>query len=878
VVEVETTLLATKLYIPPVRPGLVTRPRLLERLQACLNHNLTLVSAPAGFGKTTLLSDWVHHSQPSIPTAWLSLEEGDNDARRFWEYFIAALKKIEPAAGESCLPLLRSTQTVPVENILTSLINDITSIPGDFILVLDDYHSIQSSPVHQGLAFLLEHVPPGMHLVIATRVDPPLPLARFRGRGTLLEIGVDDLRFTHDEVARLVAEMNVLPLSSENINALNAKAEGWVAGLKMAILSMRRSKDIAAFIADFTGSQRYIMDYLVEEVLQQQTVEVRDFLLQTSILDRLNGPLCNAVTQSTKGQEILLNLEQANLFIVPLDMSRQWYRYHNLFRELLQHRLMVESGDDGVRSLHLKASRWYESNGLLEDAINHALAARDWEKAMELISKPEIQSYAVGSFTMLNWLKQIPEEILRAHMPIYWNYIWALGGTGQYKATEDCLKYLDGVAEHDEYLQGKIAVARAFIAANTQDFRLSEEYARKALLLLPPDDIGISLISGTLAGIYMVQGRWVESEPLIRRNYESLVPSWNAVLPLTYIGLITFFKGNLHEAAKTYREAIELAEKNKFAPTVCLAHLYLGVVYSEWNDLETAALQKERAIEKFQPIRTFGGMQLDQAYLSLASTRMAQGETERAMKALEKADQLLSQYEPDPVSRARNAAIHVDIAFSQGDEVSSSRWMTELVELEDFIPDGVPFSALRLLDMRKGKKAAAEKHQTSYELYARQGFKTFMIRTRVLQALNASELDNALEFLTEALALAKPEGFIRIFVDWGMPMASLLRKAISRGIEPIYAQKLLDIIEAEERERRIRKGEIPALVTASGTLSERELEVLRLVADGLSNQQIAKRLFITTGTVKTHVHNIIEKLYAQSRTNAISRARELKLI
>ncbi len=877
----ETSLLATKLYIPPARPGMVTRPRLLEHLRACINHSLTLVSAPAGFGKTTLLSDWVHHNQPPVPTAWLSLEEGENDPRRFWEYFTSAIKKIEPAIGDTCLTLLRSAQAVPIENILTTLINDIDSIPGDFVLVLDDYHFIQSQQVNQGLTFFVEHIPPGMHLVIATRVDPPLPLNRYRGRGTLLEVGADDLRFTREEAARLVVELGAPALSSDDIEALNARTEGWVVGLKMAVLSMRGEKDVSAFIFDFTGSQRYIMDYLVEEVLEQQPVEIRNFLLQTSVLERLIGPLCDAITQSSKGEEILLNLERANLFIIPLDMSRQLFRYHHLFRDLLQHRLRIESGEDELRSLHLKASRWYEANGFLEDAINHALAAQDWGKSMEIINNPEVRTHNVRSLTMLNWLRQIPEELLRTHLPIYWSYIWALEGTGQYKIVEDCLRYLDGVSEHDEHLQGTIAVARATITADMHDFSLAEVYARKALSLLPVDDVGIGIVSGILASIFMLQNRYVEAEPLIKRNYESLRQTGYtslSVLLLIHLGLVAFLKGKLHQAVKTYHEAIELAEGHPANITqVCLAHLHLGGVYYMWNDLERALFHHERAIEVFQFSGSWGSMELDQAFLHLARTRIAIGDGKGAMEASEKADRLLED-KTNGISRARNAAFHVDIDLSQGDDDSASKWADNLLELEDSIPLDASPSALRLLDLRKGKTAAEEKHRIDYELFSQQGLQTIVIGIRLLQALNASSVDQALIFLADALVIARQEEYIRSFVDFGMSLAPLLRRAIMKDIEPEYARKLLDIIQVEDRERKIKKGKIQTSLSTSDILSERELEVLRLVAERLSNQQIADKLFITLNTVKTHVRHIFDKLGVNGRTTAIAKARDLKLL
>ncbi|HEX9976361.1 MAG TPA: hypothetical protein VGA82_03835, partial [Dehalococcoidales bacterium] len=385
--EVATSLLATKLFVPPARPGLVARPRLQERFRVAFNYGLVLVSAPAGFGKTTLVSEWVHSSRPPVPTAWLSLEEGENDPVRFWDYFIAALKILKPAVGETALSLLHAPEPYPTESLLTALINDLTGIRKDFLVVLDDYHLIVAEPIHAGIAFLLDHMPPKMHLIISTRVDPPLPLAHFRGRGTMLEIGAEDLRFTLEEATALLEGLQDLELGADDVSALNARTEGWVVGLKMAALSMRGQKDMRRFLTTFTGSQRYVMDYLVEEVLRRQSPEVQDFLLKTAVLERLTGPLCDSVTGHNDSQEMLIKLESAfGGFLVPLDESRQWYRYHHLFAELLRHQLERISGAEEVTLLHQRASQWYEDNKLPDDAIHHSLVARDWERAMRLIT------------------------------------------------------------------------------------------------------------------------------------------------------------------------------------------------------------------------------------------------------------------------------------------------------------------------------------------------------------------------------------------------------------------------------------------------------------------------------------------------------------
>ncbi|HEY5671244.1 MAG TPA: hypothetical protein VIS10_14725, partial [Anaerolineales bacterium] len=380
-------LLSTKLYIPPTRPELVPRQRLIERLNESLDCKLTLISAPAGFGKTTLVSEWVTGCE--CPTAWLSLDEDDNDTARFLTYFITALNRvegIEANMGEGALSMLHSPQPPPVEVVLTSLINDGADIPDRIILVLDDYHVIDAKPVNNALTFLLEHLPPQMHLVIATREDPHLPLSRLRARGQLTELRAADLRFTSIEAAEFLNDVMGLYLSTVDIAALETRTEGWIAGLQFAAISMQGSKDATGFIKSFTGSHRYVLDYLVEEVLEQQSETIQSFLLQTSVLDRLNASLCNALLDQQDGQEYLEFLEHANLFVIPLDEERHWYRYHHLFADLLRQRLK-RTQPEKLPILHRRASKWHEQNSMGKEAVDHALAAKDFERAAGLIEE-----------------------------------------------------------------------------------------------------------------------------------------------------------------------------------------------------------------------------------------------------------------------------------------------------------------------------------------------------------------------------------------------------------------------------------------------------------------------------------------------------------
>src|ERR671914_935160 len=432
-----TPILTTKLYIPPPQPKVVLRPRLIECLNEGLDRKLSLISAPAGSGKTTLLSEWL--AGRSQPAAWLSLDEGDNDPTRFLAYLVAALRTIAPNIGEGLLGALQSPQPPPTESVLTALLNEITTVPDKFVLVLDDYHVIDARPVDDALAFLIEHLPPRMHLVIATREDPNLPLARLRVRGQLSELRAADLRFTPEEAAEFLKEVMGLDLSAEDIAALETRTEGWIAGLQLAALSMRGREDVPRFIRAFAGDNRYIVDYLGEEVLQRQPERIRSFLLQTSILERLSGPLCDAVTDQEEGREMLEALERGNFFVVPLDDKRQWYRYHHLFADVLHAHLMAEQPDQ-VPTLHRRANERDEQNGLPAQANRPALAAEDFERAADLVelAVPAMRRSRQEA-TLLGWLKALPDELLHCRPVLGVAYAHMLLASGEFEGVEDRL-------------------------------------------------------------------------------------------------------------------------------------------------------------------------------------------------------------------------------------------------------------------------------------------------------------------------------------------------------------------------------------------------------------------------------------------------------
>ncbi len=531
-------ILATKLFIPPPRSKIVLRPRLIERLNKGLHHKLILISAPAGFGKTTLVSQWI--SERDRPAAWLSLDEGDNDLAQFLRYFIAALRSVTANIGEEILDALQNNQPLPSESILTALLNEIAVIPDDFMLVLDDYHMIDSRSIDNALTFLLEHLPSQMHLVITTREDPNLPLARFRVRDQGMELRATDLRFTTSEAADFLNQVMGLDLSAEDIGALEARTEGWIAGLQLAALSMQGRQDVSGFIQAFAGDHRYVVDYLVEEVLKRQPESIRSFLLRTAILDRLNGPLCEAVTGQEQSRTLLDTLQRGNFFLIPLDENRNWYRYHHLFADVLRMHLTAEHPDQ-VAILHRRASEWYEQNGVFADAIRHALAGHDFERAADLIERavPETRRTRQEP-TLLGWLQALPDEVLRYRPVLNVHYVGTLLQTGQFDGVESRLREAERwrdapedmperplYADEEDFqrLPGLVAMYHAAIALAQGDVSGTMKYAQQVLDFVPADDSFMRGASSPGACL-LDKRRPRQSVPAFFPGHGSLADSW----------------------------------------------------------------------------------------------------------------------------------------------------------------------------------------------------------------------------------------------------------------------------------------------------------------------------------------------------------------
>ena len=911
-----TLILATKLYVPPPRPKVVLRPRLIKHLNQGLHRRLTFISAPAGFGKTTLVGEWL--AGCGRPVAWLSLDEGDNDPTRFLAYLVAALQTVAADIGEGALGLLQSPQPPPIESILTTLLNEIITVPDDFVLVLDDYHVVDARPVDDALAFLIEHLPPRMHLVIATREDPNLPLARLRGRGQMTELRAADLRFTPAEAGEFLNRAMGLDLSAEDISALETRTEGWIAGLQLAALSMRGREDVPEFIRAFAGDNRYIVDYLVEEVLQRQPERIRSFLLRTSILDRLSGPLCDAVTDQEEGNVLLETLERGNLFVVPLDDKRHWFRYHHLFAEVLSAHLMAEQPDQ-ASTLHRRASEWYEHNGSAADAIRHALAAKDFERAADLVelAVPAMRRSRQEA-ALLGWLKALPDELVQVRPVLSVDYAGTLLQGGELEGVEarlrDAERWLDTTADMRERLEapsagmvivdeeefrrlpGSIAVHRAGQALALGDVPETVTHARRALDLVPKDDYFRRGAAAAILGL----ASWTSGDlEAAHRSYAdgmaSLQKAGNisdAVGGAIALADIRIAQGRLREAMRTYEHALQLATAQGDPVMRGTADMYVGMseLHRERDDLHAAKQYLLRSKEQGEHT----GFPQNPYRWPVAMARIleAQGDLDGALDLLQEAERLyVSDFSPNvrPV-----AALKTRVWVAQGRLGEALGWARErgLSAHDDlsYLREFEHITLARVLLARcKSDREERSIHETmgllerllqAAEEGGRMGSVIEILVLRALAHEAQGDSPPALVPLERALTLAEPEGYVRIFVDEGRPMAQLLSEAAAHGIMPDYTAKLLTIFEAEKQKSEDESHLLHALPAQSliEPLSQRELEVLHLIAQGLSNREISERLFLAVITVKGHNRNIFRKLQVRRRTEAIARARELGLL
>ncbi|MGD1994841.1 MAG: LuxR C-terminal-related transcriptional regulator [Anaerolineae bacterium] len=881
-------LLRTKLYIPRVRPEFVPRPRLTERLNEAPHRKLTLVSAPAGFGKSTLLSQWVAIS--TIPVAWLRLDEKDNDLTVFWSYVIAALQTIHRDSGPVAPPALQSLQWPSVEALVAGLINEIPQEP--FVLILDDFHVITDPSINAALVSMLDNLPSQMHLILSSRADPPWPLARLRAQGEMIELRATDLRFTSAEAVSFLNQVMGLDLSPEDVATLERRTEGWIAGLQMAALSMRGREDLSRFIETFSGSHRFVLDYLVEEVLSQQSAAIQDFLLKTSILDRLTGALCESVAGDQDGQAVLTQLEQANLFLVPLDDERRWYRYHRLFADLLRSRLRQKEPEQ-VPVLHRRASEWYESRGQLVEAVEHALAAEDVERIERLVSGNALALIYHGELgTMIRWLDALPSDLMRSRPWLSVAYAWALTYAGQFDDVEPLLRDAEtaltgsgvlGIAEGQQ-VAGHIAAIRTYVAGLQGEWSRAGALAREALERLPETDLPVRGLSACALGCVLRSGG--DLEAAAQAFSVALVASRAA--GDSYLGLtvdvlweqamLQLTQGQLRNVMQACEEALQLADRyawlsGRQVPVTGYTLSLMSRVLYEWNDLESALRHAQEGLE----LCTQWGQAdaLAQGSIHLASVLHAIGDADGALDAIQDARQAARGLSPWYAVTA--GASEARIQLAQGDMPAAIRWMEEsglrLNDAPDIEYQASYLVVARILLAQGRPNQALDLLARLLETVEAAGAMGAAIGALVLQALALQaqgEDDQALAQLERALSLAQPEGYVRIFIKEGAPMGDLLRQAIARGIRLDYAGRLLAAMTDEP----------PLRVTSVlvDPLSERELEVLRLLTTHLSSTEIARELVISVNTVRSHVKSIYGKLEAHSRREAVARARDLGLL
>jgi len=904
-----TSILATKLYAPPPRPSLVHRPRLIERLAAGLHGKLTLVSAPAGFGKTTVVCEWLRVC--AEPVAWLALDEGDSDPKRFLAYLVAALQTIEPTLGTEVLGLLRSPQPPPLETVLTNLINGIATLPRHALLVLDDYHLLDAQPIDQLLAFLLDHLPPQMHLVITTREDPNLPLSRYRARGQLSEVRASDLRFTTTEAAQFFNEMMGLNLAGDALEALEARTEGWIAGLQLAALSLQghsstaqghEQSDIGDFIDSFTGSHRFVFDYLVEEVLRQQPPAIQRFLLRTSILNRLCAPLCDALLDDSSedtrgaGQTTLAYLDQANLFLIPLDNERRWYRYHHLFADFLRQRLQQSIADTDeeattIRAYHLRASSWYEEHNLEVEAFHHAIAADDIERAERLIEGNGMPMHFRGMvMPILKWLETLPAARLDAHPMLWTAYASILLVTGQPTRVEATLQAaeaalqtigpIDALDAEKRDLVGRIAAIRATAAAGQRKVTAIIEQSRRALQYLHPENQAFrTSTTWKLGYAYQLQGDRAAAMQAYTEVITGGELSGNRLFTtLATVGLAAIQEAELHLdlAAESYRRALELFGEPPL-PDACEAYLGLARIDYARNDLDTASAQAEKSIvlarQKDQSDRAVG------VEAFRARLQLAQGDLNGAAERLKQAEQ---------VARRRGFEARLpEVIALQVRALLQQKQLTAAAQLAE--QSKLACSQARV-HLAQGEAAAAcTLLETAHQEMTAKTRPDERLNLLILLAIAYDaneEREKARQRLGEALSLAEAGGILRPFIDEGMMMARLLTQYVAAPTTDLFAtefiRKLLTAMPTVgSDEATITKPpvtQLPITQPLIEPLTDRELEVLTLIAQGLSNREIGEQLFLALDTVKGHNRRIFGKLDVKRRTEAINKARLLQLL
>ena len=913
-------ILLTKLYIPAARPDLVSRSRLLEQLNQGLNSKLTLISAPAGFGKTTIITEWIsslqqgNHLEHPVKFAWYSLDAGDNDPNRFLAYLIALLRKVfgSDSIGEGSLTMLESPQPPPLESVLLPLINEIAVRPAQICFIFDDYHLIDSQPVHDVLSYLLANLPPQMRLVVATRVDPPLQISRLRALGQLTEIRALDLRFTSTETAEFLNRAMGLRLSTVDIAALVTRTEGWIAGLQLAAISLQGHKDASQFIASFSGSDRLVLDYLIEEILDQQPAHIRAFLLHTAICDRFTGALCDALTGQEDGQQILETLERSNLFIVPLDNERFWYRYHHLFSELLRQRLL-QARPESVIQLHEQASVWYEQNELPDEAIKHSLRAEDFERAAYLIEAEAEALWHRGKQTKLRqWLNTLPKEIVIAKPYLGVLRAWDQFASGQQDSAEESLRAAEDALSPKNWsaaglnsetrnqltasdkmkIQGRVAAIRAFLAFSQGDVAAIRSYAFKALECLPDIDLTWRSAAAVVLGdSYSLSGEPVKAHPVRMDALQASKAAGNI-----YMTLIAGMKlalnlrelGQLEQVIETCQHHFKIVHENGLSKSDLAGWLLAiwGEVLAERDDLDEAldrAQQGARLAERGRDVGILGW-----SYLCLTRVLITRGDFAGAEAVIRRIEDVAREVLVPPWIMNLFSAWQLHIWLAQSRLNAISDWLENGdLKLDGDIPilhEKEYIVLARFLLANGQSEEAASLVKRLLERAEAGGATSRIIEILIIQAMIFEAQEDSvksMKSLGRTITLAQSEGFVRVFVDAGPAMARLLYEALSSDFAPDqidYIQRLLASFPVEKpvpkKQTLLQSAEYELIEPLTG----REIEVLRLIAAGLSRQEIAANLVLSLNTVKAHARNIYGKLGVHSQIQAVGKARTLGLL
>lgn len=909
-----TELLASKLFIPPLRPSLVPRPRLVQVLNEGLStkRRLTLVSAPAGFGKTTLVVDWLR--QTKLPAAWLSLEEADNDLPRFLAYLGAAFQQVDEELGASLLGVLQSPQLPAVEKVLTGSLNEIATRTDPLILVLDDLHLLTEPAILEVIRFLLDHQPHPLHLVLTTREDPDLPLARLRARDQLTEIRARDLRFTQEETDRFLRGVMGLELSRHDVSALEGRTEGWAAGLQLAGLSMQKQADLKSFIADFSGSHRHILDYLTVEVLQQQPEDIRTFLLQTAILDRLSGPLCDAVTRRIDGEKLLAHLDAANLFVIPLDEERRWYRYHHLFADLLRSQL-ARTQPESIPELHRRASRWYEEHGDIQAAIDHALQDTDLTQAAHLIEQHALPKLYQGQVAMvISWFDRLPDMVLEAAPMLCISKAWAFAVMQRItrrgeveralQAADHALARVDAGQALLALVAGHAASIRAFLPQSSvltgkepeELIALSQEAQR----LLPVEEKGIRSVNALTIGVRYLALADLEAASLaFRQALEDGLAGGNFYAAIYGpINLVesTLLIGHLREALQLCEANIERFNRmlaGQYFPPIGALYILKGSILLEYDQL----VETERALtEGLDLTRWMGEYSAHKnGYTALARLRAIQGDRPAMLAAM----QTLEEIWPEGALYAQTLRHRLSLRHWPDDpdvRKDAQIWLNqsgiefaELAVIHSVDSTGETYfesylgAAHVLARLAKGKPGAYPLEDVHAYLERQQDFAVAhefpgpvveIAIARILLYLAAGKKAEALKTLEGTLSIAAHTGLFRVFVDEGETLQALLAQLKPRLRDEAliaYANRLLEAMSGGPAKPEPAEQH-------EGPLSERELEVLQNLARGLSYEEIGRQLFLSLNTIQFHVKNIYRKLLVNKRVQAIEKAREMNLI